>query len=147
METLSPESLAPKTEKEQLRDKLIGEESLKGTFFGSIIGAVPGFALYLLLLSGGAHPIITFFIPGIFVGFGARFLGRGIRDVHGRIAALVVLVALGAFWWYFEAPLIAVGFAVPNVLIALLLAPRKLTREEGAAVFDYRIGRWSPPDP
>ena len=119
MDTLSPNSLAQKGEQEQLRDKLVSEESLAGTLAGSIVGAVPGFMLYFTLLSGGVHPIITFFVPGI-----------------------VVLVALGGFWWYFEAPLVAVGFAVPNVLIALLLAPRKLTREEGAAVLDYRIGRW-----
>jgi len=29
-------------------------------------------------------------------------------------------------------------------IIAMLLAPRHLNREQGAAVYDYRIGRWSP---
>ena len=73
-----------KSEKEILRDKLIGQESMTGTFFGSVIGAIPGSVLYWVLIVGGLPVLLASFVPGIFVGFGARFLGRGILDKHGR---------------------------------------------------------------
>ena len=133
-----------KSEKELLRDKLIGQESMTGTFFGSIIGAIPGFVLYWMLIIGGLPVFLASFIPGIFVGFGARFLGRGILDKHGRMAGAVVFVFQTGFWWLAQLPLLAIAFSIPGVIIALFIAPRKLTHEEEMAVYDYRIGRWTP---
>ena len=141
METLDQDAATPKTEKEQLRDRLISEQSVVGTLVGSIIGAVPGFVLYAALLSANVVPIIAYFAPGFFVGFGARFLGRGILPVHGRVAGLVVLVFIVAFSWYLGLDPLALAFSLPNIIIAAMLAPRKLSREEGGAVYDYRLGR------
>jgi len=133
-----------KSEKELLRDRLIRQESTAGTIFGSVIGAIPGFVLYWMFIMQGFPVFLASFIPGIFVGFGARFLGRGILDKHGRIAGTVVFVVQTVFWWLAQLPLLAIAFAIPGVTIALFIAPRKLTHEEGMAVYDYRIGRWVP---
>lgn len=141
MTNLDQDAATTKTEREALRDRLISEERVTGTLIGGVIGAVPGFVLYAALMSAGVVPVIAYFAPGVFVGYGARFLGRGIRPIHGRVAAFVVLVFLAAVWWFLGLDALALAFSLPNVLIAGLLAPRKLTRDEGAAVYDYRIGR------
>ncbi len=133
-----------KSEKEQLRDQLIADESTAGTLFGSVIGGLPGIIVYGLLIMDGFPIFLASFIPGIFAGFGARFLGRGILDRHGRIAAAVVFLFQVAFWWLAQLPLLAIGFSVPGVIVALFIAQRKLTRDEEMAVYDYRIGRWRP---
>ena len=133
-----------KSEKELLRDKLISRESTIGTLFGSIIGAVPGFVLFWMFVVQGFPVFLASFIPGIFVGLGARLLGRGILDRHGRIAGAVVFVVQTFFWWLAELPLLAIAFSIPGVIAALFIAPRGLTHEEGMAVYDYRIGRWRP---
>lgn len=133
-----------KSEKERLRDELISQESVIGTFFGSVIGAVPGFVVYLLFLMQGFPSFLATIIPGVFAGFGARYLGRGILDKHSRIAAIVVFTLHMAFWWLAQLPLMAIGLAIPSAVVALFLAPRKLTHEQELAVYEYRIGRWSP---
>lgn len=141
-ESLSPE--ARQAAQEELRDKLIAEQSLTGAIVGGFAAALPGFFLYLTMLNGGWHPIILFFVPGVFVGFGVRWFGRGILPVYGRIAAFVVVIGLALVWAFYGLAEIAIGLAIPNVFIAMLLAPRSLTRKEGGAVYDYRMGRWHP---
>ena len=123
-----------------LEQKLIAEQSLIGTVIGSVIGAVPGFTLYLLLAVFPFYALLGYFIPGLFIGLFAGFMGRGIDKIHRVISALVTLLAVIVVALLFDISKAAIGLSLINCIVAAFCSTRWLTREQEDAVFDYKIG-------
>ncbi|MEN7343379.1 MAG: hypothetical protein AAAFM81_10570 [Pseudomonadota bacterium] len=121
-----------------LATQLLDEQSLVGTVVGAVSGGVPGYVFYTMVVLSNVAPAIAFFIPGVVIGFGAKWVGRGLTVMHALVAAGIAL--LGLLSCLFFVKLTPVGFlmSLPNVLIAGLLAKRSLTREQAKALYDYR---------
>ncbi|NVJ59140.1 MAG: hypothetical protein HWE27_02060 [Gammaproteobacteria bacterium] len=124
-----------------LSEQLISEQSIAGTILGSIIGAIPGFIIYLLLLVFFPfYGVLSYFIPGVFIGFFAGFMGRGLTKLHRLIAALITLSSLLILYFIFEFKTLVLGLSMINCVLAAMLANRRLNREQEDAVFEYKIG-------
>lgn len=124
-----------------LSDQLIAEQNLWGTVIGSFIGAIPGFLIYLMLLVlFPFYSVLAYFIPGLFIGFFAGFMGRGLTKLHRLIAALITLLCLFVLYLVFELKTMVLGLSLINCVLAAVLANRHLNREEEDAVFEYKIG-------
>ncbi len=128
----------------ELRDRLLAQQSIAGTFLGSIAGAVPGFALYLAIISANVVPIIAYVIPGVAVGLGARFVGRGIDSVHTWIAAAVVVTGIGLCQAYLGFQAFEAAFSLLNAALAGYFAKRSLTLEQDKALYRYKRGLPEP---
>lgn len=123
-----------------LTQKLITEQNIFGTILGSLVGAVPGFIIYLWLLSFPLYALLGYFIPGLFIGLFAGFMGRGIDKIHRVISALVTLLAVIVVALLFDISKAAIGLSLINCIVAAFCSTRWLTREQEDAVFDYKIG-------
>lgn len=123
-----------------LADQLIAEQNLFGTILGSIVGAIPGFIIYLLLIPYPFYAVIAYFLPGIFVGFFASFMGRGIDKIHRIIAAVITFIFLLVMFFWLELSGPGFGLSFINCVVAAFTANRWLNREQEDAVFEYKIG-------
>ena len=121
-----------------LATQLLDEQSIVGTFVGAVSGGVPGYVFYTMVVLSDLAPAIAFFIPGVVIGFGAKWVGRGLGLLHTLVAAGVAL--LGLLICLFFIKLTAVGFlmSLPNVLISVFLETRIYNREQAKALYDYR---------
>ncbi|MEL7538684.1 MAG: hypothetical protein AAFZ58_08120 [Pseudomonadota bacterium] len=145
MDDLTPSRLQPQNPEAELRDKLLSQQSTLGTLLGSIAGAVPGFALYFAVLSMGRIPIIAYVLPGVAVGLGAKFVGRGIDPIHAWIAAGVTVAAIAACQVLLGFHPLELAFSLPNAFIAGYLGKRSLSLEEDKSLYRYKRGLDEPP--
>lgn len=123
-----------------LADQLIAEQNLFGTILGSIVGAIPGFIIYLVLIPYPFYAVIAYFLPGVFVGFFASFMGRGIDKIHRIIAAAITFLFLLVMFFWFELSGPGFGLSFINCVVAGFTANRWLSRGQEDALFEYKIG-------
>ncbi len=123
-----------------LEQRLIAEQNLFATLLGSLVGAVPGFLIYLWLVNYPFYAMIAYFLPGLFIGFFAGFMGRGIDKRHRVMSALVTLGCVLFIGWLLELTSVALGLSFINCVVAALTSTRRLSREEDDALFNYKIG-------
>lgn len=123
-----------------LEQQLISEESMLGTVVGAVIGAVPGFSAYLILIGIESFYYLAYIVPGIMVGMFARFMGRGIKKKHNLIAAIITFVGVITVHGIVFLPPGAEWLSLINVVLAGALSGRRLSRAQSDAVFDYKIG-------
>ncbi|MEM8984174.1 MAG: hypothetical protein AAGC71_14170 [Pseudomonadota bacterium] len=123
-------------DEEALGERIQSEQSVIGSFIGSIAAGVPGFLLYAIALDSAR--LLAFVLPGIAVGFGAKWVGRGLDRVHMAISGIVVLVGLVLFLVFLELSPVAFVLSLPNVLIAALISKRSLSLEQEKAFRAYQ---------
>lgn len=123
-----------------LEQKLIAEQNIFGTILGSLVGAVPGFLIYLWLLSFPFYAVMGYFIPGLFIGLFAAFMGRGIDKVHRLASAAVTVIIASVIVIVFDTDSSIIALSLVNAVVAAFSATRWLSREQEDAIFDYKIG-------
>ncbi|MEO1034037.1 MAG: hypothetical protein AAFX44_00630 [Pseudomonadota bacterium] len=93
----------------------------------------------------GRVPIIAYVLPGVAVGLGAKFVGRGIDPIHAWIAAGVTVAAIAACQVLLGFYPLELAFSLPNAFIAGYLGKRSLSLEEDKSLYRYKRGLDEPP--
>ncbi len=124
----------------QLAQGLLEQQSLAGTIVGSLIAAIPAAATYIVIFSLPAILYVSLVVPGVIIGLGARFMGRGLSLKHNLIAALVALATVIAVGWYLKMSALWFFASFVNVPAAGILASRNLDRDQrkAMAIYEYK---------
>lgn len=119
---------------------VIAQQSLLLTIIGSIAGFSVGLGLFILFALIGATFAVTLFIPSIFVGFGAKFLGKPLefkyRVIPGIFGMLIYAVGI---YFVFVPSFLYLALTPVNFLIAYYFSKVKLNKEQISAVWQKGI--------
>jgi len=91
-------------------------------------------------LSFPFYAVLGYFIPGLFIGLFAAFMGRGIDKVHRLASAAVTVIIASVIVIVFDTDSSIIALSLVNAVVAAFSATRWLSREQEDAVFDYKIG-------
>lgn len=129
---------APESEPEavSLAQKLLNEQSMIGVIVGSLSAGIPSTLLYALIVGIHTYPFLAYILPGILIGYTARFCGRAIQFRFQLVTGMITLGLLLGINYVLTYPS-GLLLSLPSVVIAIVLAKRNLTREENAA-----LARW-----
>ncbi len=117
--------------------ELLEKQSVLGLIISSVVSVLPALFVFYMLANSGRIPLLLLMLPGVIIGLGAKIGGMAIsfkyRLIPAGISGVTMIVAGVLFGFY--APMFM--FALPNAIVAGVLAKPKLTKQELEAV--YRI--------
>jgi hypothetical protein len=133
----------PQTEPAQMgtAQKILNEQSMLGVVVGSLSAGIPSTLIYTLIVGMHTFPIIAYIIPGILIGYTARYCGRAVEFRFRLVTGLITFALLVAINYVLTYPS-GLLLSSPSVIIAIILAKRKLSRKENAALVRWQaLGR------
>jgi hypothetical protein len=130
---------APDTQPQQrpLAEQVLSEQSMIGIVIGSLSAGIPSMMLYVIIVSMYAFPVAAYILPGLIIGFTARFCGRGIEFRFRLVCGLITFALLLVVNYFITYPS-GIILSLPSVFLAIILAKRKLTREQNSALVRYK---------
>ncbi len=121
-----------------LAQQLLQEQSMFGLIVGCLSAGIPSMLLYALLIAMYDLSVFAFVLPGILIGYTARFCGRGIHWHFRLVTGLITFTLLLSVNYILTFPS-GLVFSIPSVVLAMILCNRKLTREENAALIQHEV--------
>lgn len=130
----------PELSANEILKALEAKESIALVIVGSLIGALPAMALYILF--GVMEGVLAFFLvlPAFLVAFSARFVGRPFtRSARAIVGVISALVHLGGAVFLFVSP---ASFALipASFIIGFRFSMAGLTEEEEKALWRRKRG-------
>ncbi|MCJ8272947.1 MAG: hypothetical protein MJK04_26560 [Psychrosphaera sp.] len=116
--------------------KILSEQSMLGVIVGSLSAGIPSTLIYALIVGVHTYPFLAYILPGILIGYTARFCGRAIELRFRLMTGAITLVLLLVINYVLTYPS-GLLLSLPSVAIAIILSKRKLTRDENTA-----LARW-----
>lgn len=113
--------------------KLLQEQSMLGLVVGSIGAGIPAIWLYAIFVGMYNYPVIAYVLPGIIIGFTARFYGRGIYFRYQLTTGLITLALLGLINYILTYPS-GMVLSLPSIILSMLLSKRKLSHDQTVAL-------------
>jgi hypothetical protein len=124
-----------------LAQKILSEQSMLGVVVGSLSAGIPSTLIYALVVGIHTYPIIAYVLPGLLIGYTSRFCGRGVEFRFRLVTGLITLALLAVINYVMTYPS-GMLLSSPSILIAIIVAKRKLSREENAAIIRWdAVGR------
>ena len=130
-------------EKEIAREyykELIARENVTLALVSSIVAIIPAFLSIFFLMQGGKIPIMLFVLPGIIIGFCAKFGGgKAFRPWVKSIPAIVTLLVMLVSWLLLPLSHWFLILAGPSAVFAYIIGKPSLTERQKLAY--YRVKR------
>lgn len=123
-----------KSELDEAYAKLLGQQSIFGVIFGTLIGLVVGATMFVFLSEMRGILIVFIFIPAWAIGMFARYTGRPFQ-LRYRIIPGVCAFALHALFCLLAEAYLLLLLAPLGAGVAIYFAKISLTDLEKAAVW------------